>query len=249
MEWRSDRGGQFFYLVNRQKRHYKNKNCFLPSLFHSITYSLSFYIRANSPQFLFEVLIPTIKMFDSCKGRCAVCNECCNNEREAGANVWDFNFGGVQFRWSVDHRRVFVIHAFKSTRTFTKTIREERDVRPHFFECVCVAEAFFVNRFVHDRSSFGLCKNSDERLLPVGHKAWMCVGLELNTFQRPRSAKQNPVRLHFIFPTDSTHRIEKRHHMRMLCAADENFATRSDRHRSVRCGLDAVRHHCDFCSS
>ena len=60
-----------------------------------------------------------------------------------------------------------------------EALGKELDVGAHFFEGQGVTKAIFVDGFMDDRSAAGLRQEYNKRLLPIGHKAWMYVGLQM----------------------------------------------------------------------
>src|SRR5690625_3356267 len=102
------------------------------------------------------------------------------------------------------------------------------------------SEPVFVDGFVNDRQSRGLCEGNDKGLLPIGHEAGMHVGLKHDGPQfGARMVEPDPGVGDVEGAADFAEHIEERHHRALLRAADENIASCGERGGAPRVRLAA----------
>src|SRR5579859_645001 len=114
-------------------------------------------------------------------------------------------------------------------RNAAEALTEDLDRGPHAAERVREAEAILIYRLVDDRDALGLGQCDDERLLPVGHEAWVHVRLDDERRElAARVVEANAVITNVEPAPELPERVEERHHVPLESTLDEDVTLRHE---------------------
>jgi hypothetical protein len=142
---------------------------------------------ADSRQLAAEIGVATVEKIDAVNEAFSIGSCGSNDIGEAGPKIGHNKFGPVQFGGADNDCGMSMVGGTESATCWAEAFGEYLNLRAETAQRIGVAEAIFVNGFMHNADAVSLREGSNEWRLPVSHEARVDIGFKCQRAQHSSS--------------------------------------------------------------